>query len=388
MPGFQPSNESDEFTERGIPIRNLWHMLLYAWDEVPLNAVRGWALDDVDVEAVPTLDSLLASVLIRLMQQRLRIGLGQDYVQDKRGLRGVRGRIDFAQTLKDRTLERGQVVCDYQVYSPNSLNNRIIRSTLAWLMKLGQFGPGPAAAGTLHPSERLRRLIRDLDGIEFIELTPALIQRQLAIHNDRDYHVMLAICELVLLRTMPSGLPGRSIVPAVDRDMLVLHHIYERFVAGFYHFHLKRWEVGAQKRLDWHARNTNQHLPQMVPDLLLRERSSGRIIVLDTKFTAHSLVENPWGKPIFDSAHLYQLYAYLKSQEHLSRAHRSATGILLYPVPRHRISEQIELQDHVIRIESVDLAAPWQEIERQLMEIVTSPATPESTDHRAGGGAG
>ena len=37
---------------------------------------------------------------------------------------------------------------------------------------------------------------------------------------------------------------------------------------------------------------------------------------------------------------------------------------------QHRLSEKIRLQDHVIRIETVDLAAPWQEIERQLLEIV------------------
>jgi 5-methylcytosine-specific restriction enzyme subunit McrC len=94
------------------------------------------------------------------------------------------------------------------------------------------------------------------------------------------------------------------------------------------------------------------------------------MLILDTKFTAQSLVENQWGKPIYDSSHLYQVYAYLKSQEHLSEAHRAAVGILLYPAVQHRFSEKVKLQDHVIRIESVDLAAPWQEIEQQLMEII------------------
>jgi hypothetical protein len=62
----------------------------------------------------------------------------------------------------------------------------------------------------------------------------------------------------------------------------------------------------------------------------------------------------------------------LKSQEHLSEAHRSAAGILLYPTVEKRLSERIELQDHVIRIESVDLAAEWQEVERQLLEVVST----------------
>jgi len=108
----------------------------------------------------------------------------------------------------------------------------------------------------------------------------------------------------------------------------------------------------------------------MIPDLVLQEEASRQIIVLDTKFTAHSLIENQWGKPIFDPSHLYQLYAYLKSQEQLSEAHQSARGILLYPAVQSALSEKIELQDHVIRIESIDLAEPWQAIERHLIELI------------------
>jgi 5-methylcytosine-specific restriction enzyme subunit McrC len=176
---------------------------------------------------------------------------------------------------------------------------------------------------------------------------------------------------------MPSGSEGKTIVPALEQDALVLYSIYERFVANFYRLHLKGWEVSAQKRLEWHTKEANERLPLMVPDLVLQEKSSGRIIILDTKFTAHSLIENQWGKPIFDSSHLYQLYAYLKSQEHLSEAYRNAVGVLLYPAVQHQLSDRIELQDHLMRIESLDLAASWQEIEGKLLEIV-NPSQPGS----------
>ena len=108
----------------------------------------------------------------------------------------------------------------------------------------------------------------------------------------------------------------------------------------------------------------------MQPDLVIQNNRSGEIIVLDTKFTAKSLIENEWGKEIFDPSHLYQLYAYLSSQTHMSEEHRKASGILLYPAVRAKLSERIELQDHVIRIECVDLSAPWQEIESQLLELI------------------
>src|SRR4030095_13907701 len=117
MPNSQIPQNPTSFTEYSIPIRNLWHMLLYAWDEAPLNAMHGWMMEEA--ENAPTLDALLASILIRLMQQRLRIGLGHNYVEEERMFPGVRGRINFAESLKQRTLDGGQLICEYQGFSVN-----------------------------------------------------------------------------------------------------------------------------------------------------------------------------------------------------------------------------------------------------------------------------
>jgi 5-methylcytosine-specific restriction enzyme subunit McrC len=364
-PNSQDTKESVQFTEYGIPIRNLWHMLLYAWNELPLK--DNWVV--VDAESAPSLDALLATALMKLMQQRLRIGLGRNYVNEEQTLRGIRGRIDFEQSLKHRTFERGEAICEFQGYSANEPRNQIVRSTLARLVQIGQFGPNIQQANALR--HHLRHLARNLDGIELIELTPDFIHRQQLGRHDRDYRLMLAICGLILQRQMPTESAGGFAFPAIDREVLVLHHIYERFVANFYRIHLDGWVVTAQKHLEWHEKAAgNKYLPSMVPDLVLQEKTSGQLIILDTKFTAHSLVENQWGKPVFDSSHLYQLYAYLKSQEHLSEAHRSASGILLYPTIHDRFSERVELQDHLMRIEGVDLSAPWQDIEGHLLDLI------------------
>jgi 5-methylcytosine-specific restriction enzyme subunit McrC len=110
----------------------------------------------------------------------------------------------------------------------------------------------------------------------------------------------------------------------------------------------------------------------MVPDLVL-EDPRGRITILDTKFTAGSLIGNQWGKPVYDSSHLYQLYAYLRSQEQLSLAYRAADGILLYPAVQAGFSEAFVVQGHAIRMESVNLAAPWQDVEKQLFDLMERP---------------
>ena len=347
----------------GVPIRNIWYMLLYAWNEVP---VRQYL--NVDVDQSPSLDALLATILALSMRQRLRIGLGRSYINEEQLLRGIRGRIDFVESVKRLAFESGQAYCRFQRFTTNAPKNQIIRTTLMRLVQTGNFGPEKSRAEELR--QRLRRLIRDLDGVDVIEVSSALIRRQQLGRNDADYRLMLAICDLVLQRQMPTEEAGSNRLLGLDRDTLTLHKIFERFVANFYRFHLKEWSVSAQHPLQWHTAKTSQFLPGMVADVVLRHRAGGQTIVLDTKFTPNSLAHGRSDKLVFDSSHLYQMYAYLRSQEHLSERLGTASGILLYPTVQWHLSEQIEVQGHLIRFETIDLSEPWKAIEAKLLELI------------------
>ena len=369
MPGattVTPSS-SVQYTEYGIPIRNLWHMLLYAWNEYPIN--RHWTL--ADVEKAPTLDALLAAILAKLVEQRVRIGLGRGYVNETQTIRGIRGRIDFTASLKYRTFEQGQAHCQFPQYSANAPKNQIIRSTLAKLAQVGHFGHDHALADDLR--HHLRWLTRQLDGIDLIEPNLDFIRRQQSARDDGDYRLMLAICELLLQRQMPMETSGGQPLPSIQRQALVLYNVYERFVANFYRLRLQGYIVKAQSRLSWPARQENTYLPVMKPDLILQSASA--LFVLDTKFTAKSLVENIWGKQQFDSSHLYQMYAYLTTQAHRSEQYQKAVGILLYPAVHEKLAEKIELGHHTIRIECIDLCAAWQDVEEQLLGIIVDDKT-------------
>lgn len=355
------------WTEYGIPIRNLWYMLMYAWEEPPLE--RLGLLENI--EDAPTLDALLASILLKLIQQRMRIGLGRNYCEEQHLLRGIRGRINFTDSLKHHAFEHGQAYCNFEQYSLNVPKNQIVRSMLMRLIPIGRFGPDINRANELR--QQLRWVTRAMDGIDLVELKLDFIRRQQLGRNDSDYKLMLAICELILERQMPTHATGDTRLPSLDQASKVMHRIYERFIACFYRTHLKDWEITPQKNIKWHEKTMNNYLPSMRPDLTLEEKKTGRTIVLDTKFTAKSLITNQWGSKSFDSSHLYQLYAYLKTQEHLSEHSRYASGILLYPtVDKSRLSERILLQDLMIRIETVDLTAPWQDIEHRLLEIIAA----------------
>ena len=218
---------------------------------------------------------------------------------------------------------------------------------------------------------RLRRLVRDLDQIQVIELNLDLIRRQNLGRNDRDYGLMLAICELLLRRHMPMESAGSHVLPSVDRDVRTLYSVFERFVARFYQMHLEGWIVKPQTRLDWNAEKASEYLPAMKPDLLLEHKPSGKIIILDTKFTKHILVGSQYRGAVFQSEHIYQIYAYLRSQEHRSVNHGSSTGVLLYPAANHHLAESVHLQGHRIDFRTIDLARSWEAIERDLLALMT-----------------
>lgn len=351
-------------TKTGIPIRNLWHMLLYAWGAAQVK--ERWR---VAVESAPTLDALLASILANLIQQRLRIGLGRDYCRYAAEVAGVRGRVDFDESLKRMSFQHGRAFCKFQLFSANVPKNQIVRSTMARLVQVGDFGHSASAADAL--KSQLRRLVRDMDSVDMIELKGSEIRREQMHRHDMDYAVMLAICSLINQRQIPMEDKGKTMLMGIDRDAMTLHDVYEKFVAKFYDQRLKGWTTTPQQKLVWPTEDTSDYLPTMCPDITLQHNMTGQIIVLDTKFTPKILVTGRWGNERFDRSHLFQIYAYLRSQEHRSECHKSSVGVLLYPTAGFDLSEQLTIQGHSLRWATIDLAKKWEHIEEDLLAIPT-----------------
>lgn len=335
-------------------------MLLYVWDRRrDVDRWRG------DVEAAGTLDALLASILVRLMQQRLRLGLGREYVRVDRVLRGIRGRVDLTRSIRGRLLERGQVACRFSSYESNAPRNQIVRSVLARLALRGRFGEG-SAARTLRT--RVRRLVRDLDDVQIVEVDGALIRRQTLGPNDSDYRMMLTICELVVEDLLPVDGHGHRSSSRWEHDQRALRKLFEDFVPAFLRHHMSGWSVATQHQRSWPAEHPL--LPRMVVDVVLDEVGGHGRVLVDTKFTPHALLANQWGDLKFDAGHLYQLYTYLRSQVGRSHRDNAASGLLLYPQSNQRLREWFEVQGHAVLVATVDLAASWRDVEEELSAIV------------------
>ena len=373
-PGDSPEPSEDERADDGskIPVRNWWHMLLYAWDLVELEG-----LFDAKWESAPDLRELLTRILVDLTNRQIRRGLRGDYVDRSATLKTVRGRIDFNRTLGDLLLYKGQLHCEFQEYSLNVPRNQIIAETLQRQFREEFVGARKERIDELKGD--VGRLVRTLEEIDRIRLDRSLIANEM--HklgpNEREYKLMLRVCEMLYQPGMPresdledSAESFRDWVNNREED------IFEKFVANFYKLRLGiDWSVLAQSWRYWvtaeERGNPGVRLPTMRPDVVLTRRDSGAVVVIDTKFYGSVLYDSGSG-PTVNPSHVYQLYAYLQSLDGNDVRIRDSTGILLYGEPETEdVDFCTEIDGHPFRVYTLDLTKEkWEDIEGDLVRLV------------------
>jgi 5-methylcytosine-specific restriction enzyme subunit McrC len=97
--------------------------------------------------------------------------------------------------------------------------------------------------------------------------------------------------------------------------------------------------------------------------------SSDRRIIVDTKYYKDALQEH-YGSQSFHSGNLYQLYSYLKNDAASTPELVPAEGLLLYPQTGAALDAQFQIQQHRVKIATVDLSQPWKEVDARLRAII------------------
>ena len=346
-------------------------MLLYAWDLVEFKDRFA-----TEIEDAPELRALLTAILVFLVKHQIRRGLRGDYVDRSEELRGVKGRIGFAQTLRGMSMYRGRLHCEFEEFTLNVPRNQIIRSTLGDSLNRGFTRVEEERAKYGRLVSDVEALLRMLYEIDRVRVTRRLIASELRLlgRNEREYKLMLKICEILQDPSMPRS-DGVSDMEIVDWLRKQEHAIFERFVANFYRLRLQDggWDVRPQRKYEWNereeARSGDIRLPNMYPDLVLTHET-GKVVVLDTKWYSSPVSERNDVESV-DSSNLYQMYAYLSSQDHEGVAHRMATEILLYgqtALGHRRLRTRID--EHPFWVETLDLMQVWEVIEADLVEAI------------------
>ena len=342
-----------------IPVRNVWLLMLYAsrlYRELP-SARR------VEVEANPDeLPELVAEVLTHAVERRLRRNLSFGFQRRSADLDRVRGRIDVLRTERRQLVQRGRVTCRFDELTVDTPQNRFVRAALVQLLRV-------VADGAL--SVRCRTAIAQLERAGVIaqpitssrEVHSGSFLRNLGRVDAADRR-MLAAAQLAFSLALPTEDAGQTYASSPDRGEELARRLFEKAVGGFYNVALPspQWKVVAGHRLHWPADNETDGmsniLPGMQTDIELEHRdpqqpNAASRVVIDTKFNSMFTLGR-YGNETLHSQYIYQIYAYLRSQERDGdAASLRATGVLLHPAVEVNVDESAVIQGHRIRFATV-----------------------------------
>lgn len=348
-----------------IPVRNIWLLMLYASD---LFRDLGSSLKAIE-ENPDDIPDLVAEILCRRVEQRMQWNLSCGHAVRQAALSRVRGRIDVRKTECNRLMEHGRIACRFNELSIDTPRNRYVLMALSVISKLVQ------RSDLSHRCRSLSLCLKRMGVAERIPSRSDVSVNQFGSHDAGD-RPMVTAAHLAFNLALPTESAGNVNVPLADKEITWLRRLYEKGVAGFYAFALGPlgWQVRLGRTYAWQISNKtpgiDRILPSMRTDIVLDDPKTERRFVIDTKF--NPLTVSGWYREeTIRSSYIYQIYAYLKSQEGngdpLSRA---ATGILLHPSVGETIREAVTIQNHEIRFMTVDLAAKSSEIRLQLLDTI------------------
>jgi len=348
----------------GVPIRNLWLLMFYASELFRQIGTRKSGIEEAP-DDVPT---LVAELLVRSVEVRLKRNLSAGYQPAARELGRVRGKIDFLETRRKHLDRRGRVFCRFDEFTVDTPRNRLVRAALDYLV------PQLENPRLAHRCRSLSLTMHRM-GIHGEKPSSTEIAAIRFGHHDKEDQLMIAAARLAFDVAIPTESEGNRLQHRLSRDPRWLRRLFENGIAGFYETVLSGdgWSVRHGKYLKWQIEASTSGirdwLPQMQSDIILEHREMGRRIVIDTKFNS-VLTHGRYDRDTLRSPYIYQIYAYLRWQEASDDPLSiCCEGILLHPAINEFIDEQVVIQGHPIRFATVDLGATAKEIRQRLIEI-------------------
>jgi 5-methylcytosine-specific restriction enzyme subunit McrC len=339
-----------------IPILNIYHMLIYAWDVLDEAEVL-----QINVEDCTQLVDLFARVLHSGTETILRRGLDRGYMSRHEAIAGIRGKLDVSDTIKSNVLRSAKALCDFDDLSHDVLHNRVLKSTIRRLRNVPDL------------SSELRELLAEthhrLQQISEVLITEQVFRSVQLYRSNRNYRLLMDVCRLIHQAGLTTEEAGETEFRDFFRDERRMRQLFERFVRSFYKRRQNVFSVG-RSTLKWqHTTGSEQSLallPLMQTDVTLI--SADRAIVVEAKYVPNVLIDNR-GKLSFRSHHLYQLFAYLTNVGTRIGKLRPLAGILLYPSSPSHVDEYC-LHGHQVTVCSLALNRHWTEIETDLLGLI------------------
>ena len=343
--------------DKGIFIQNIYYMLSYAFQ-----ILKQEDYHKVAGEKFEKIHDLFAAILEKGVARQVKQGLYREYVPMQEDLSVMRGKLNINDTIALKVQRKQKLSCEFDEFSEDNLYNQILKVTIHRLIKADDVAA--------ERKQSLRRLIVFFGNVSLIQPDHITWNRLIYQHNNRNYELLLNICYLVLngmLQTTEDG--AYKLITFSDEHM---ERLYEKFILEYYKQHHPELHPAAPV-IEWdHTEEPDsqmiQFLPKMKTDIVLVK--GDKTLIIDAKYYGKAMIQN-YSKETLRSAHLYQIFAYVKNMDKNNTG--NVSGLLLYAKTEEEVfpdGEPFVIGGNSIGAKTLDLNQEFKEISYQLDKIV------------------
>ena len=359
-----------------IPLANLYYLLCYAWNILP---VRGVASAARVAEEGPGAGSLLTHLLVMGLAQRARRGVPAAFTAVDAIGPHPRGRLLPGRLARQPTAAaRGHLPSRYAALTLDTPLNRLIVTALRRVLR-ADLSPAPLLPRPLRHG--VRAALAPLAGVPTLGRPgPAEVAAaaQTLPLTDATAHLVLRAAELLVFNLLPTtqNAPDESAARFrfydFQADDAQMGRLFEAFVRNFLRREQRAAAVSSEV-LRWRGATATMPaalplLPMMRTDITLT--TPERRLVIETKYYARPLAGSRYADERLLAAHLYQLLAYLRNQPVVPG--QRVEGLLLYPASAASTDLRLDyqLEGYRVQVRTLNLAAPWPQIRQSLLALV------------------
>lgn len=343
-------------SKQTIVIRNIYYMLAYAFQ-----ALRQTNYKRIETESFENAQDLFASILYIGVSQQLKRGLNKEYINLDEDLRVLRGKLNFPETIKIRSLNKRQILsCNHDSLSADNYLNSVIKTTLQYLSKNKNVKKETRLG--------LRNILRLLHDIRLVNLNDVKWEQIRYHKNTKSYELLINICHFVYSESLLTQMQGNNKTFSFSDDNMA--KVYEKFILEYYRRHHKELRPRSSEikwNLDDSFPNTDsKYLPAMQSDITLRKNE--KTLIIDAKYYSNAM-QQQFGKDTIRNNNLYQIYTYVKNEDINNTG--NVSGMLLYAKTDADIlpSADFSVSKNRIIVKTLDLNNDFKEIKRQLDAI-------------------
>lgn len=352
-----------------IPIRNLFYLLCYAWNVLPI-------LNDVKVgeEDISDAYNLLARVFTYGIGKLIKSGFHRSYVSKQEELKNIKGKIDVNESVKCVANQSQSLICNYDEYSENDTFNQILKYTIDFIVKNKMFD-----SSIRHDLKKLSIFFAEIDS-----LAPTKENRTKLVfsRNNVTYRMLIQISIMLYENTFVNEDAGKIKFKDFFRSEQ-MHKVFEIFILNFYSMHLdkKIYKVHAPKikwKIDETAHETwdglfavDDDYGDRRTDIVVENKNLNLQIIMDAKYYHNTFVKSYMSNEEEDSirdSHIRQVREYLIDSEYPG----TKIGALIYPMTNSNLKNgRIKnIQGTPIVYKTINLADDWENIETDMLEFI------------------